>query len=98
MMLTCTQLLRQLNRQFPANSPAYFYLFPFPSEKVEFFARVSKLRSRVSYGRIVYTSHELRIGFQCKGLCKGPYTLTAVSDYNARYILRRLTLPLSTQQ
>ena len=23
-----------------------------------------------------YTSHELRIGFQCKGSCKGPYTLT----------------------
>ena len=32
-----------------------------------------------------YTSHELRIGFQCKGSCKGPYTLTAVSDYNAWY-------------
>ena len=45
---------------------------------------------------LYYTSHELRIGFQCKGLCKGPYTLTAVSDYNARYILRRLTLLLST--
>ena len=33
----------------------------------------------------LYTSHELRIGFQCKGSCKGPYTLTAVSDYNAWY-------------
>ena len=33
----------------------------------------------------LYTSHELRIGFQCNGSCKGPYTLTAVSDYNAWY-------------
>ena len=32
-----------------------------------------------------YTSHELRIDFRCKGSCKGPYTITAVSDYNARY-------------
>ena len=32
-----------------------------------------------------YASHELRIGFQCKGSCKGPYTLKAVSDHNARY-------------
>ena len=59
MMLTCTQLLRQFNRQFPANSPVYFYLFPFPSEKVEFFARVSKLRSKVSYGRIVSVDSKL---------------------------------------
>ena len=33
----------------------------------------------------LYTTHELRIGFQCNGSCKGPYTLTAVSDYNAWY-------------
>ena len=59
MMLTCTQLLRQCNCQFPANSPVYFYLFPFPSEKVEFFARVSKLRSKVSYGRIVSVDSKL---------------------------------------
>ena len=30
-------------------------------------------------------SHKLRIDFRCKGSCKGPCTLTAVSDYNARY-------------
>ena len=59
MMLTCTQLLRQFNGQFPANSPVYFYLFPLPSEKVEFFARVSKLRSKVSYGRIVSVDSKL---------------------------------------
>ena len=28
---------------------------------------------------------ELRMDFWCKGSCKGPYTRTAVSDYNARY-------------
>ena len=32
-----------------------------------------------------YTSRELLMRFQCKGSCKGPYTLTTVLDYNARY-------------
>ena len=45
-----------------------------------------------------YTSHELRIGFQCKGSCKGPYTLTAVSDYNAWYNETLNSFFLSTQQ
>ena len=47
--------------------------------------RYSGPLSFIPSGRLDYTSHELRIGFQCKGWCKGPYTLTAVSDYNAWY-------------
>ena len=47
---------------------------------------------------LCYTSHELRIGFQCKGSCKGPYTLTAVSDYNAWYNETLNSFFLSTQQ
>ena len=43
----------------PCNSPFYFYLLPFLSEKVEFFARVSKPRSKVSYGRIVSVDSKL---------------------------------------
>ena len=35
--------------------------------------------------RQIRTSNELRIGFQCKGSCKGPWALRAVSDYNAKY-------------
>ena len=46
----------------------------------------------------LYTSHELWIGFQCKGSCKGPYTLTAVSDYNAWYNETLNSFFLSTQQ
>ena len=39
----------------------------------------------MSRKRTVYTSHELRMDFWCKGSCKDPYTRTAVSDYNASY-------------
>ena len=46
----------------------------------------------------LYTSHELRIGFQCNGSCKGPYTLTAVSDYNAWYNETLNSFFLSAQQ
>ena len=53
---------------------------------------------RNSLRNSLFTSHELRISFQCKGSCKGPYTLKAVSDHNARMIMRRLTLFLSIQQ
>ena len=43
-------------------------------------------RSRpVRVTSLILSSHELRIDFRCKGSCKGPYNITAVSDYNARY-------------
>ena len=47
--------------------------------------------------RVMYTSHELLIRFQCKGLFKGPYSLTIVLHYNARYNKTPESF-LSTQQ
>ena len=39
------------------------------------FSFFNDLRRKTSGSR-TQMSHELRIGFQCKGLCKGPYNLT----------------------
>ena len=44
----------------------------------------NKLKSR-KFGIFpkFYTSHELRIDFRCKGSCKGPYALTALTTLTA---------------